>query len=397
MKPRNQLEREFIKVVENHLTPLNVYQRNNIKDKMMGEPQYKSWIFQTKQTYKGWKIRKTYEVKRYGKADNYVRYNLAVVFGEKDGKTVCASRSLVLMCSSTTFSIWQPITIKDASWYQTQYDKGAFEVSNKRTRRDNDQYEVISYGVDSNVFFEHRDSNVETLVSLGYERFIVQLEGEGKPITNDLYNALRIAHKHHYDLTNISAHQYIAYIRMLKRNHKDIRNPHYICPKDFRSAYMDITDQDDKLKLERERAKREREQIKREQEELERLRKEQYYAENYIKTHSKYFGLDELLSTNKLYFHVLRDVDEFFEEGKAMCHCVFANGYYKKNNCLIISCRDRNGERIETIEVDLKNGLIVQSRAKHNGMSKYHDEIVRHINQSMTTISACRRRRKVAA
>ena len=43
---------------------------------------------------------------------------------------------------------------------------------------------------------------------------------------------------------------------------------------------------------------------------------------------------------------VLQSVDEFYEEGKAMHHCVYTNAYYNDENSLILSARI-DGERIE--------------------------------------------------
>lgn len=67
-------------------------------------------------------------------------------------------------------------------------------------------------------------------------------------------------------------------------------------------------------------------------------------------------------------------IEEFKEEGKMMHHCVFACGYYKKPDTLILSAQV-NGEHTETIEIDLKSFSIVQSRGVCNQPSEYHEEI----------------------
>ena len=73
-----------------------------------------------------------------------------------------------------------------------------------------------------------------------------------------------------------------------------------------------------------------------------------------------------------LFVHVLQSVDEFYEEGKEMQHCVFSNAYYNKEYSLILSATI-NGKRIETIEVSLKTFQIVQSRGLCNANTEYHD------------------------
>ena len=55
----------------------------------------------------------------------------------------------------------------------------------------------------------------------------------------------------------------------------------------------------------------------------------------------------------------LKSVKEFVEEGVAMHHCVFTNGYYKRDDCLILSARI-DGKRAETVEVNLNTREIVQ-------------------------------------
>jgi len=71
----------------------------------------------------------------------------------------------------------------------------------------------------------------------------------------------------------------------------------------------------------------------------------------------------------------LQSVDEFAEEGKAMHHCVFSNGYYKHPDTLILSAKDRKGNRLATIEYNTKRFTIEQCRAACNGVPKRDAEI----------------------
>ena len=99
-----------------------------------------------------------------------------------------------------------------------------------------------------------------------------------------------------------------------------------------------------------------------------------------------------LINLNELLIdiQVLKSVGEFYEEGKEMCHCVFSNRYYDVNSkpyCLILSAKV-DGKRMETIEVDLKDYAIVQSRGKHNLNSEFPERIVSLINKNMNLIKA---------
>lgn len=53
---------------------------------------------------------------------------------------------------------------------------------------------------------------------------------------------------------------------------------------------------------------------------------------------------------------------------------------------MILSAKDTDGKRIETIEVNLKTLDIVQSRSFCNGVSKYHDQIVKLVKKNMSLI-----------
>lgn len=78
--------------------------------------------------------------------------------------------------------------------------------------------------------------------------------------------------------------------------------------------------------------------------------------------------------------------------GMAMHHCVYQNGYHRRPECLILSAKDTAGKRLETIEVNLKTLDIVQSRSFCNGVSEYHDQIVKLVKKNMNLI-----RRKMIA
>ena len=86
---------------------------------------------------------------------------------------------------------------------------------------------------------------------------------------------------HKYAITDISLWCDLLYL--LEKLGKDVRNPHFICPTDLKAA----TD-----------------------------------------------GL--------IIVKVLQSVDEFYEEGKAMHHCVYTNAYYNDENSLILSAGTRN-------------------------------------------------------
>lgn len=75
-----------------------------------------------------------------------------------------------------------------------------------------------------------------------------------------------------------------------------------------------------------------------------------------------------------------------------MHHCVYTNAYYNDENSLILSARI-DGERIETVEVDLQTLKVVQSRGVCNSNTEYHDRIIKLVEDNAEQI---RQRMKAA-
>lgn len=182
--------------------------------------------------------------------------------------------------------------------------------------------------------------------------------------------SVNICHRNRYVITDASI--YFDMLSFLERTGKDIRNPQYICPKDLYKAHEVALAAYSKV----------REKIEAEEDRKRAL------SENaaYVKDKEKFFGI--MITDGELFIQVLKSVTEFFEEGKSMHHCVFANEYYKKKDSLILSAKVA-GERKETIEVNLKTFSIVQSRAAFNKRSEYHARIIELMNKNMNLIRQC--------
>ncbi|MBO7428096.1 MAG: PcfJ domain-containing protein [Paludibacteraceae bacterium] len=151
---------------------------------------------------------------------------------------------------------------------------------------------------------------------------------------------------------------------------KDLHNPYYICPSNLTSAHNRWLDE---LRKKREKEERER-----------RIAEAMEWEERYREAKQKFFDL--VISNGNIIVEVLKSVKEFEEEGTAMHHCVFACAYYKQDNSLILSAKDMNGNRIETIEVNLKTFTIMQSRGLCNKFTDQHEEIMNLVNTNMNKI-----------
>ena len=214
-------------------------------------------------------------------------------------------------------------------------------------------------------------------------------------------NAIKIAQRYGYKINDIwfDMVDSLAYLR------KDLHNPLLVCPSNIMEAHdrwcaaagrkrKKVSDKMAKLR----QIRTEKEELRRLQWEAEREKREKEESKAavslYNKARSRFFGL--LIAKGDIEIRVLKSVEEFMEEGKAMQHCVFSNKYYdvkKRPYCLILSARV-GGERAETIEVDLKDYTIVQCRGKHNQSTSYHDAIMRLVEDNMGRIKSINQRKK---
>ena len=168
------------------------------------------------------------------------------------------------------------------------------------------------------------------------------------------------------------------YLQLLERYHKDLRNAHYVCPKNLKKTH-DLYVAKKKRDDEKERRKRD----------MQRLLELKEVAQKYIEEKSKFFDLK--LSDGKIIVVPLKNIEEFKQEGDIMHHCVFTNEYFKKKDSLILSARIGK-KHIETVEVNLKTLQVVQSRGVCNENTEYHNRIIGLVKKNIGLI-----RKKVAS
>ena len=176
--------------------------------------------------------------------------------------------------------------------------------------------------------------------------------------------SVRICHRNHYRIDDPK--MWLDHIDLLRVMGYDIHNAHYVCPKDLKKAHQELTE---RRQRQFEREERERE-AKRQAERLQRMEKAR---EVYTKQWGKLLTIS--LTAENLSIKPLQSVDEFKQEGDAMHHCVFSNAYYESKKCLILSAKDSKGNRLATIEYDVKRGSIEQCRAACNAVPARDAEI----------------------
>lgn len=183
----------------------------------------------------------------------------------------------------------------------------------------------------------------------------------GRSFASDKWSAMKICIRNKYKAYDWSI--WWDYIGMIADEGKDLRNAKYVCPPDLKKAH-DATIKRVRLR----RAKADKEFKHQQMLKLESDRKQ--YAEKVMPYK------DMTITDGKIYIRVLPDLESIKAEGDAMNHCIFDGKYYTKPNSLLLTARDRQGYRIETIEYDLKHNIILQSRGVNNSYTELHDDIV---------------------
>ena len=202
----------------------------------------------------------------------------------------------------------------------------------------------------------------ETFLKTGEMEWLHFTVNNSKSVQN-CWPAIKIALRHKENIKDKSL--WIDYIELLRYFKKDIRNPKVIFPSDLHSEH--------------DRYMKKKQKILELKQKLRNAKNE----DGYRKSKSKY--LDISFSNGIIRVFVLQSISDFKNEGTILHHCVYANEYYKKNNSLVLTARIGD-ERIETIEVSLIDYSIIQSRGKNNLSSKYHNQIIKLVNDNMDLI-----------
>ena len=211
------------------------------------------------------------------------------------------------------------------------------------------------------------NNTFEELVKTGQLEIVRYFLGSarGRKLEDHL-RQIRICTRHGYKIKD--AGLWLDYIDDLTYLGLDTRSPHYLCPKNLVEAHA-------KMQRRREREEERKQAI----EDIAIARKAEAA---YKKEKKRFFGI--VFGDETVTISVLQSVDEIRLEGAAMHHCVFRNRYYEDKDSVILSARNKEGERLETIEIGLKPLQVLQSRGLQNLPTPEHDHIVSLCNQNLS-------------
>ena len=211
------------------------------------------------------------------------------------------------------------------------------------------------------------DKLTEFLVKLGQHKIVVDQLRSGGYLTEKIINyknQIRIATKHGFIIKECG--DYFDYLDLLVFFNKDINNPHYLCPKNFTEAHDSLVRA--KARID---AAKDRDAL---QSEFRALDKK------YKRRMKKFLNLKS--EAEDLVIMVPQSVEEFYDAGVELKHCIYTNNYFdKKNSLLLFTYKD--GQIFETTEVDIKTKEIVQSRGYKNKDTKYTRFVKQTIKQNI--------------
>ena len=254
-----------------------------------------------------------------------------------------------------------------------------------------------------------KQAKLETLLKARQYDLLYNFLDRGHAIER-YWSSIKICLRNKYRISDAS--MWIDYMDLLKYFGKDLRNAHYVCPKNLKMAH-------DRL-MKKKREKQHTEELKlnylnmleflgeknidknnfefpknlkrayailNARYEKEKAIVEQMERDRQNEEYKKFIARFEklVLVEKDIEIRPLTSVQEFAEEGDTLHHCVYTNEYFKQQNSLILSAR-RNGERLETIEFDLKRLSVVQSRGKYNSETEHHKQIVKIVNSNRNKI-----------
>jgi DNA-directed RNA polymerase subunit RPC12/RpoP len=225
---------------------------------------------------------------------------------------------------------------------------------------------------------------VEEMVKTGqYQvvRYVVDQSGyNGIAKLARYIHALRICNRNGYVVED--ARTWFDHMDLLQRCGKDTHNAKYVCPQSLEEEHLRLVE-----KVHRIEARRKL------QEQIEQIQRSDV---RYRQVRGMFFGCS--FGNDNITVRVLNSVGQFLEEGTVMQHCVFTNEYYddvRHPGSLILSARDKQGNRIETVEVDIDSWHVVQSRGYKNNTTAQHDAIVKLVNDNMNLLRQAATRKAV--
>ncbi len=294
----------------------------------------------------------------------------------EDGSDTIRAKNLAMFPYYRTcpFSLDSDISIKrDKTWYG--YRNAYYHFSPDRFYPRMKFFEILSrngfkgdfHSFNPEDVFCHllTDNRFETLWKLKmYDVAEYFLYKEKRRVLSRWRQILQF-HKVGYAVKDLGI--WFDYLDLLEYFHKDVNSPKYLFPED--------------LDAEHDRLMRKKQEIL-DRLELDRRKREEKDKLAVLESKSRYFGIT--FGNADLFIIVLKTLEDYKREGDLQHHCVYTNGYYGKKNTLVLSARmkDAPDKPVETVEISLNSGKILQCFGACNKFTDHHDEITALVNKN---------------
>lgn len=332
------------------------------------------FFFTVATTSRGYQVCRNFEISRcIRKGDKphvYINEVIQNWIDENGNETVIA-RSLCGLGYSRRFDYSKPMTIKESGSYK--YDVWSDVYPRIRVipilKRNGytGKFKEISLSALFKSLLKDRFSE-KLIKTRQYSLLSWYLRGG---YTTSIH-AVHIAIRHKYIVKDASL--WLDYISLLKHFKKDTHNPKYLLIDNVKEEHDRLLAKKERIEAE-ERARRERERRIREAE------RDKVSAQKYNENKGKYFGI--CFGNENIIITVIKSLDEMRVEGDSLHHCVFSMRYFDRDDSLILSAKDRDGNRLETIELSLKTFEVLQCRGKHNKDTEYHNDILKLVQKNI--------------
>lgn len=321
----------------------------------------------------GFQVVRLFYMNVYRRAGEQARYTCTEVVQRwiaSNGKTATVAR--LRRMSMIYYDFWNESTALEIRPYHRSHDitpakvypRQKFIPELSRNGFNGEYHKIAPFDLFCSIL---ADSKAETLLKAGQYSLLKHYIISKSEIVATHWASVRICIRNGYTIEDGSI--WLDYIQTLDYFGKDTSSPKYVCSTDLKAEHDRYMAKKQAI-LERQRQEVQRQKARENEEKFKELK-------------AKYFGI--AFSDGAIEVRVLESVDEFYEEGKKMRHCVFAGEYYLRPDSLVLSATIE-GKRIETVEISLKTLKVVQSRGVCNKNTEYHDRIVKLVNSNINQI-----------
>ncbi len=332
------------------------------KQKCDGERYY----FTVLDTCKEWQVVRHYIICRSARRGTKAYYDIAEVVQiwiDDDGHEVILSSPRRGLCGYyDAWITWAPMGVR----YRGSYGPDCYNINapiapsaklTERVKRNGYTRRLHGLSADTLIKALLTEPRVETMTKAGQYSLVAFFCGYGV-VTEKYWPAIKIAMRNGYKVTDASLWR--DYINDCIRLGRDIRNKVYVCPRNLAKAH----DATRAIIAKIEAAERKRKCA------LEAIEENKKYQERWAAL------LSLRLQFGNLTARMLRNVEEFYEEGEEQRHCVYHNRYYSRSESAIFTVRNADGKREATVEYDIERGEVVQCRGKANTKPKRYTDIM---------------------